>query len=274
MNNKDIRKLLEDCSSGISSKQVSAITKLRELKAYEAVSTLLPLLFSSEENVRGCVIETLGWLGEKEKETVGTALIKILDDPDELIRVETIDALARLKYISAIEKIKQILHDDSDWLVRSSAAEALADLSISGDLEVLAHLEMALDDPAQAVRSYAAMSIGILGISTPEFLEKLQVHISSEESLNTKAELLAARYRLGVQEDLLRFLELFSFADEHLTGILLNILEDLTERKTPESLIDKLSNIQEILVKVTQSFPIFCYQACLLYTSDAADEEL
>jgi HEAT repeat protein len=261
MNNENIKKLLEDCSSGISSRQVPAIFKLQELKAYEAVSTLLRLLFSSEENVRGCVIEALGWLGEKEKETVGTALIKILDDPDELIRAETIDALARLKYVSAIEKIKQILHQDSDWVVRSSAAEALADLSISGDLDVLADLEMALDDPAEPVRSYAAMSIGILGISTPELLEKLQVYISSEESLNTKAELLAARYRLGVQEDLLRFLELFSFADERLAGILLNILEDLTERQIPENLRDKSSNIQEILVKVTQSFPIFCHQA-------------
>jgi hypothetical protein len=105
------------------------------------------------------------------------------------------------------------------------------------------------------------MSIGILGNSTPELLEKLQFYISSEESLNTKAELLAARYRLGVQEDLLRFLELFSFADEYSIGILLNILEDLTERKTPESLIGKLSNIQDILVKVTQLFPTFCYQA-------------
>jgi HEAT repeat protein len=130
MNNKNVKQLLEDCSSGISSRQVSAITKLRELKAYEAVSTLLALLFSSEENIRGCVIETLGWLGEKEKDGVGTALIKFLDDPDELIRSETIDALARLKYVPAIGKIKHILHQDSDWVVRSSAAEALSDISI------------------------------------------------------------------------------------------------------------------------------------------------
>lgn len=257
MSDSQIERLLENCLSGEPSRQTPAIIELQNLEAYEAVPVLIELLASSEKNVRGCAVEALGWLGFKERELVGSALLKMLSEEDSLIKADTLDALARLKYTPAVEAVRYLMQNDSDWVVRASAAEALADIAEVGNPEVLAELELALDDPIKSVRSYAACSIGLLGTSTPDLLNALQMHLSSEEYLETKAEILAARYRLGVREDLLKLLKLLNNNDEHLTGILLTILEDLTERKVPETLVKDLFIIQKALIRVPQSLPIF-----------------
>lgn len=257
MNETTVKCLLEDCRSNEPGKQALAIMKLQDLEAFEAVPTLIELLDSPEANVRERSVEALGWLGNKDKEVVGSALITMLDDSDDMIRNEVVEALARLEYTPALEKVKYLLRHDSDWVVRASAAEALSDLAEVGNSEVVAELELALDDPVEPVRSYAACSIGLLGAPTPELLNTLQMYLSSEEYLATKAEILAARYRLGVREDLLKLLQLLNNDDQHLTGILLTILEDLTERKVPETMIEDLPSVQNALIQVPRSFPIF-----------------
>lgn len=258
MNETNMKCLLEDCRANEPSKQALAIMKLQELEAFEAVPTLIELLSSPEKNVRQRAVEALGWLGNKDKkEVVGSALMTMLDDSDDMIRNEVVEALARLEYAPALEKVKYLLRHDSDWVVRASAAEALSDLAEVGNPEVLAELKLALDDPIEPVRSYAACSIGLVGTPTPDLLNTLAMYLSSEEYLATKAEILAARYRLGVREDLLKLLQLLNNDDEHLTGILLTILEDLTERKVPETLIEDLPSVQKALIQVPRSFPIF-----------------
>ncbi|MBD3558427.1 HEAT repeat domain-containing protein, partial [Planktothrix sp. FACHB-1355] len=117
-----------------------------------------------------------------------------------------------------------------------------------------AELELALDDPIEPVRAYSACAIGLLG--TQEILPKLEVYLSSEESLATKAEILVARYRLGVRDDLTKLLKLLEDADEHLVGIILNILRDLAERKVPLTLALDAPQIRQILTAIAQSFPI------------------
>lgn len=250
----NIESLLEDCRSGDPSRQTPAIMKLQDLEAYEAVPTLVELLTSPEWNIRGLAVEALGWLGDEEIETVGPALVKMLADSEELVRSDAVDALATLDYTPAIEPIKSLLRSDSDWVVRASAAEALGDLAEVGDSEVLAELELALDDPIGPVRGYSACAIGLLG--TQEILPKLEVYLSSEESLATKAEILVARYRLGIRDDLTKLLKLLEDADEHLTGIILNILRDLAERKVPPTLADDAPQILQILTAIAQSVSI------------------
>ncbi|MFB2918170.1 MULTISPECIES: HEAT repeat domain-containing protein [Aerosakkonema] len=254
MSHSNIESLLEDCRSGNPSRQTPAIMKLQEKEAYEAVPTLVDLLTSPEQNIRGLAVTALGWLGDEEIETVGPALVRMLADPEDLVRSDAVDALATLDYIPAIEPIKSLLRSDSDWVVRASAAEALGDLAEVGDSEVLAELELALDDPIGPVRSYSACAIGLLG--TQEILPKLEVYFSSEEYLNTKAEILAARYRLGIRDDLTKLLKLLQSADEHLVGVILNILRDLAERKVPLTLALDAPQIRQILTAIAQSCPI------------------
>ncbi|KAF3888021.1 MULTISPECIES: HEAT repeat domain-containing protein [Nostocales] len=254
MSHSNIESLLEDCLSGDPSRQTPAILKLQDLKAYEAVPILVELLSSYESNIRGLAVQTLGWLGDEEIQTVGPALMKMLADSEELVRSEAVDALATLDYKQAIEAIKSLLRSDSNWIVRASAAEALGDLAEVGDSEVLAELELALNDPIEPVRAYSACAIGLLG--TQEILPKLDVYFLSEESLDTKAEILAARYRLGVRNDLTELLKLLEGADDHLVCVILNILGDLVQRKVPVTLADDALQIRQILTGIAQSFPI------------------
>lgn len=254
MKSLTIENLLEDCCSGNPARQAPAIMTLQELEVYEAVPVLIDLLTSPEWNIRSLAAEALGWLGSENSELVGSALIKLLADPDSDVRDEVVNALSRLRYTRACESVQYLLHSDPDWVVRASAAEALADLAEVGNKNVLAALESALDDQMEPVRSYAAYSIGLLG--TPELLQKLEMYLSSEESLDTKAEILAAKYRLGSQDDLKRFLSLLKDANEHLLGVIITILEDLINYKAPLNLVNDLALIDRSLQQIPQVFSV------------------
>jgi HEAT repeat protein len=247
-----VRELLEDCRSGDSSRQTLAIMKLQDFKVHKAVPILIELLTSPEENIRGLAVEALGWLGEEKKETVGPVLVRMLADSEERVRADALDALGRLQYKPAIEEVLSALTKDPEWLVRVSAAEALANLAEVGDLKILEGLEQALSDPIEPVRAYAACTLGILG--TPKIIPKLQNYFELEESLDTKAEILAAQYRLGKQNALYPLLELLENADELLVEVILNILGDLADRKTPLILAEDSSIICKSLTKVAPKF--------------------
>jgi HEAT repeat protein len=259
MNDPIVESLLTDCRSQDPARQAPAIAKLHDLEAYEAVPTLLDLLTSSEWNIRALAVKALGWLGDESAETVGPALMKLLNDPEDIVKCDALDALAALDYKLAIEPAKAMLCNDPEWLVQVSAIEALTELADVGASEVLAKFEYALDDPIKPVRSYAARGIGLLG--TPELLPNLQKYYVIEESLDTKAEILAARYRLGCQDDLDRLLRLLDSTDDHLVQVILNILEELVTRDVPPSIIASVPRMTDILVKIAQSFPIQHNQA-------------
>ncbi len=259
MNAPIVESLLTECRSEDPARQAPAITKLHDLEAYEAVPTLIDLLTSPEWNIRALSVKALGYLGDESAETVGSALINLLTDPEDIVKCDALDALAALDYKLAIEPAKAMLCNDPEWLVRVSAIEALTELAEVGDSEVLAKLECALNDPIEPVRAYAARGIGLLG--TPEFLPNLQKHYVIEESLDTKAEILAARYRLGCQDDLGRLLRLLDSTDDHLVQVILNILEELVTRDVPPSIITSVPQMTKILTKIAQSFPIQRNQA-------------
>jgi hypothetical protein len=98
-------------------------------------------------------------------------------------------------------------------------------------------------------------------LGTPELLPNLQKYYVIEESLDTKAEILAARYRLGCQDDLDRLLRLLDSADVHLVQVILNILEELVTRDVPPNIIASVPQMTKILTKIAQSFPIQRNQA-------------
>jgi len=103
-----------------------------------------------------------------------------------------------------------------------------------------------------AVRCYTANSLGIIG--KKELIPQLQIYINSEDSFEVKAELLAAQYRLGKAESLNDLLSLLAKADEDLAIVILNIFDDLLERKTP--LITNIADICQVLKLIEQKFLI------------------
>lgn len=251
MAEQSIEVLLDQCRSGDPSQQVAAIHALLERKAYTAVSTLVGLLRSPDAVVRSTAAQALGHLGIHEPETVGPALLNLLVDPEVIVRSEAVDALGVLGYAPAVEAVKSVLRTDPEPLVRASAAETLGDL---GDARALAEIELALHDVDDAVRAYAASSMGLLG--TPPLLPKLQTYVEAEHSLTVKAELLGARYRLSAAEDLKQLLGLLDTADETLATVILNLLTDLTERKVPRTLAADAPHIRKALTALAQRIPM------------------
>ncbi|NJK65037.1 MAG: HEAT repeat domain-containing protein [Synechococcaceae cyanobacterium SM2_3_1] len=264
MINSLIKSLLEDCRSNDPSRQTPAIMELQkielqDMELYEVSSTLIELLSSSEENVRGQAVEALGWIGDNEIETVGPALMKVLTDPEWLVRSEAVEALYLLRYKSAKDAVNWMLCNDPEWVVRASAAEALSDIADVGDVRVLEALKLALEDSFDPVRCYAAFSIGVLG--TSEMIPTLQNYLESENDLDTKASILAAQYILGDRNALFTLLKLVEEADQHLGGVILTIFEDLAYRKIPSTLASDSSIICNSLSRIGQEFFIERYHA-------------
>lgn len=246
----DNETLISECLSNESTRQVDAIQRLLDRHVYTSVPTLVATLESPDPLVRSAAAHALGTLGAENAGPAGSALMNLLNDSEVIVRSEVVDALGVLRFAPAVEPIRRMLLNDSDPLVRASAAETLGDLD---DARALPELALALGDTDEAVRAYAANSIGLLG--APQLLPQLQSYILLEHSPNVKAELHAARYRLGAREDLHALLNLLDTADEALAPNILNILEDITRRNLPPNLPADAARIRASVTGLEQRIP-------------------
>ena len=250
--------LLNYCDSDDYALQTEALIQLVDAEVYAAVPKILRLLKSADESIRADAAEALGYLGSEEVETVGLALMPLLNDPEELVRSEAVEALGELDYTPAVAPIEYILRNDPSALVRASAAETLGYLEEASAIETL---ELSLLDPNEdeAVRCYAANSIGLLG--TPQLLPKLENYLNSEFPLSVKAELMGARYWLGAKEDMAKLVDLLDKADEDFAQHILTILTDLTEREPTPNIAKDVPDLDKILSAIALRFPLMRHQA-------------
>jgi HEAT repeat protein len=254
MDTAHIEKLLDDCRSGDYDRQLAAMIELRDSHITSAATTIGGLLSSSDDILRSTASDILGYLGEDDLETVGPLLMNMLDDPVGLVRTEATEALGQLAFTPALERLKHLLHNDPEWTVRASAAEALGNFPEEANM-FLGDLEQALSDEVHSVRTYAAISLGLVG--TPTFLPVLEKYIATETEPDVKKELLAASYRLGKtahMQPLLDLLDLDSADGFFLSSILLT-LEDLTGWEPPTSLAADADAIREAVTKAVQRYP-------------------
>jgi len=228
MERANINALLDKRDSDDPTLQVASLMDMVDTKAYAAAPKILRLLKSPAADIRSSAAYALGYLGRQDLKSVGAALMDSLDDPEEIVRSEVVEALGELSYIQAVASIEYLLRNDASPLVRASAAEALGALGVS---EALSTLELALLDVDEddSVRAFAANSIGLL--ATEQLLPKIAEYARSEHSLSVKAELLAAMYCQGEIGAINQLLSLLDNADESLAINILNILTDLTERQ-------------------------------------------
>lgn len=256
MNNSSIEGLLKKLNSRNPNLQILAINKLQELNAQEAVKHIIEVGLSSEnDRVRDKSIEALEQLGNNESQIVCFSLIKLLNDPEELIRSNTLDALAKLECISAIPVIQSLLHHESEWLVRVSAIEALVQLSEDDNLSIFKDFELALNDSNEIVRGYAAWGIGLFG--RKELLPQLQKRLTLEKCLTTKIDILATKYRLGIKEDMKNLLKIIGESDENSVRKILNVLEELIEdQKLHSNLKQDIPMIIQSLTQISRLFSI------------------
>lgn len=251
MMNSKVEALIQTCASGNVQQQVMSIEELVELKADEAIPMLIDLLSSQDPTVRFTAIQALVQLGAEQEQLVGAEVIKLVSDSEEIVRSEAIDSLGILGYGPALEVVKSALIGDASALVRASAAETLGDI---GEPSVLGSLERSLNDPDESVRAYSANSFGLLADSSK--VPILETYLSLESSIRVKAEILGAQYRLGLPKACESLMDLLNTADDDLAPSLLNILDDLFDRKKPASLTADIMMLRNALSALAQRLPI------------------
>ena len=235
---------------GSPSQQVAAVHSLLQQKAYSSVEVIAELLSSSDAAVRSTAAHALGFLGAQARDIAGHALMDLLADPELIVRAEVVDSLGLLQYTPARDKIESMLRNDPEPLVRASAAETLGDF---GDPLALKALDSAIDDADESVRAYAANSLGLLG--TSQLLPTIEKYLEKESSARVRAELLGAKYRLGAVEELGRLLDIVATVDEPPASAILNLLSDLSERKSPPTLDTDGPLIAKVITELAQRLP-------------------
>lgn len=262
----EIRQLLDACRSDDPSRQIAALHGLLDQRAFDTAPELVDLLASADPVVRSTAADVVGQLGVYSTEQTGPALVKLLNDVEEIVRSSAADALGLLGYTPALLPVMEALQRDKAPLVRASAAETLGDL---GDSRAVPALQIAVrHDPDDAVRGYAANALGLLG--TPSLLPYLALCLQAEETLATRAELYGARYRLGAADDIRPLLDMLEMDDETVVTLVLNVLGDLLERRTPDRLQADAPLMRAALLALARRMPLVAGHIEQLATALAA----
>lgn len=141
---KDEIELIKELESLDVCVQANALMNLLGLNCYNAVSHIIPLLQSNDLGIRSTSVYVLGELGDKDDNDLITALINALNDSEEIVRSDVIDALSLLLVEKAIPKISKLLLEDTSTLVRVSAAEALGEI---GNASNICTLDIVINNP-------------------------------------------------------------------------------------------------------------------------------
>jgi len=224
-----LQQLKNELTSKDSRTRINAIVRAGKLHVKSLLPDILKLSQSPDVTVRLSVIEAAGSMGKEAAPVAGPVLVVLAQDPEPIVRAEAIEVLGELAYAPALDLIMTLLAQDEDAMIRACAAEALGDMQIATSLPVLIG---ALSDPDEAVRSFVANSIGLLQVN--DALAPLTERLQHETSTHVKAELHAAKYRLGSRHDLIELLTIMNTEDDkEAADSLLNIIEDLTDRCAP-----------------------------------------
>jgi HEAT repeat protein len=249
MISSDTKMLLANAHSDDPLKQVHALAELINLHDESVAPEILDLVSSADEDVRAESARALGFLGDGYREKIGPVLLKLVEDENQRVRNEAVEALGLQPYPPAREVLTKVLRSDPSWIVRASAAEALANYQ---DESLVANLEQVLRDNHEEsiVKAYAAFAIGLL--ASPSFRPELDNYIATATTPDLLSDILAASYRLGEQKYLPSLLNLLKTADEDDIWGILNSIQDLTERRYPPTLLADASQIREALTALEQ----------------------
>ncbi|MGW5573340.1 HEAT repeat domain-containing protein [Nocardia thailandica] len=248
----DRDKILAALSTGDATQQVQALIQLIKNADRQALPLVLDKFGSDDEMVRSEAARAAGFLGADQIELVGPGLLVLLNDDDELVRNEAAESLAKLYYPPAGPPLAERLHNDPEWIVRASAAEALG---LYPQISIPALTACALDiDELDEVRRYALHSIGrSAGYIARDTIDTLVRKLGDDPDLGLSTRLAA--YRLGLADQLDTIEVWTPTLDELQASLLLNELNVMTEPPRPPTLHADSNRITALIDTVALRWP-------------------
>jgi HEAT repeat protein len=226
-----------------------AVLTLAAEKGEAAVRKLRELVLNGNEAVRSDIASALGENQGSLDPERGELLTLLLRDESPLVRSSAIESAGALGAVSLAPMLLEHLRTDPDSVVRACAAEGLGNVGFRGAVPSLIE---ALKDNSEDVQGYAALSIGLLGSSHD--VEALEARLGSASD-RVELELLAAMCRLGNRASLDN-LKKTSVADEWAAVLFMNVVGDLSKRKTPHFLMEEKDGLTAVLNSIAVRFPI------------------
>ncbi|WP_299487815.1 HEAT repeat domain-containing protein [Acaryochloris sp. IP29b_bin.137] len=165
-------------NSNKSSDRLLALVALRNLPTSEAFPLIKPMLFDDYLPVRSMAIRSLA--SHPSAESI-SLLVQMLDDPNYEIRAGAAGALGVVGDHNTVQALSRAFLEDTEWLVRFSAAVSLGNLQNPRADEVLLQ---ALEQPELIVQQAAIAALG--EIKAFEALDTLLRFVQSEDWLVRK----------------------------------------------------------------------------------------
>lgn len=117
-------------------------------------------------------------------DAVETALLDVLDDPSEAVRLNAVESLATLEATIATESLVGRLRDDPSPAVKRAAADALGRLGATSAAPALVAYVQAFsdDDRDQLAGLWALGAVGALGLAQQDRAAVMAVLVARREA--------------------------------------------------------------------------------------------
>lgn len=174
-----LQELTLKLKSDKSCDRLLALVALRNLPSAEAFPLIKPMLFDDYLPVRSMAIRSL--VSHPSAESV-SLLVQLLDDPNYEIRAGAAGALGYVGDHNIVQALARVFLEDTEWLVRFSAAVSLGNLQDPGAYAVLLH---ALEHSEVIVQQAAIAALG--EIKAVDALESLLPFVQAEDWMIRKS---------------------------------------------------------------------------------------
>ncbi|ERN42787.1 HEAT domain containing protein [Rubidibacter lacunae KORDI 51-2] len=159
MSTTDLKQVARDLESPNLRDRLLALVSLREVDSEAAVPLIEKVLGDESLQVRSMAIFALG---VKPTDRNFGLLIELLEDPDYGIRADAAGALGYLGDERALTPLIRLFYEDTDWLVRFSAAVSIGNLR-DCDPRAEAVLRDALNSEEVVIQHAAIAALGEIG---------------------------------------------------------------------------------------------------------------
>ncbi|MGV2831226.1 phycobilisome degradation protein NblB [Myxosarcina sp. GI1(2024)] len=155
---ESIKELLNSENFG---ERIRGLNQLRQIDPNVAFEMIQPMITDKNTRVRYAAVSQLDTLGKNHRSTALELLRdRLHNDPEPDVQAAAADAIGGLKLVEAFDDLANMYHQTSEWLIQFSIVAALGEMGDSRGFELL---EEALKSDNNLLQTAAIGSLGELG---------------------------------------------------------------------------------------------------------------